>query len=163
MWWWIASIGYSNHNDVFKYHLTTAILAAAVETIPPQRMQAAHGVATISSTTKISNAAIHFYCKYYTHLFVRESLLCDVLLRIAGLDSVFGDALQNAKQLFSTRLPQMTKYCIMRECENILCGYLYDGDLAFVILKGIYGFQFPKRFLEISSRDLTSSLLFSQS
>jgi hypothetical protein len=44
-------------------------------------------------------------------------------------------------------------------CENILCGYLYDGDLVFVILKGIYGFKFPKRFLEISSRDLTSSLL----
>jgi hypothetical protein len=47
----------------------------------------------------------------------------------------------------------------MRECENILCGYVYDGDLVFVILKGIYGFKFPKRFLEISSRDLTSSLL----
>ena len=45
-------------------------------------------------------------------------------------------------------------------CENILCGYLYDGDLVFVSLKGIYGFKFPKRFLEISSRDLTSSLLF---
>ena len=25
-------------------------------------------------------------------------------------------------------------------CENILCGYLYDGDLVFVILRGIYGF-----------------------
>ncbi len=45
------------------------------------------------------------------------------------------------------------------DCENILCGYIYDGDLVFVILKGIYGFKFPKRFLEISSRDLTSSLL----
>jgi hypothetical protein len=31
-------------------------------------------------------------------------------------------------------------------CENILCGYLYDGDLVFVILKGIYGFKFPKGF-----------------
>ncbi len=90
---------------------------------------------------------------------VRESLLCDVFLHIAGLDSVFGDAIQNAKQLFSTRLPQMFEYCVMRECENILCGYLYDGDLAFVILKGIYGFKFPKRFLEISSRDLTFFLL----
>ncbi len=57
----------------------------------------------------------------------------------------------------------MTKYCVMRECENILCGYLYDGDLVFAILKGIYGFKFPKRFLKISSRDLTSSLLFCQS
>jgi hypothetical protein len=44
-------------------------------------------------------------------------------------------------------------------CDNILCGYLYDGDLVFVILKGIYGFKFPKSFLEISSRDLTSLLL----
>ncbi len=70
---------------------------------------------------------------------------------------------KNAKQLFHISLPQMTKYCIMRECENILCGYLYDGDLLFVILKGIHGFKFLKRFLEISSRDLTSSLLFCQS
>jgi hypothetical protein len=31
-------------------------------------------------------------------------------------------------------------------CANILCGYLYDGDLAFVILKGISSFEFPKRF-----------------
>jgi hypothetical protein len=48
-------------------------------------------------------------------------------------------------------------------CENIRNGYLYDGDLVFVILKGIYCFKFPKRFLEISSRDLTSSFLFCQS
>ncbi len=48
-------------------------------------------------------------------------------------------------------------------CENICNGYLYDGDLVFVILKGINCFKFPKRFLEISSRDLTSSFLFCQS
>jgi hypothetical protein len=138
-----------------KYRLTTAILAAAAETIPPWRMQAAQGVATMSSATKISNAATHFYCKYYAHLFGRESLLFDVLLHIDRLDSVFGNALQNATQLFFDRIPQMTKYCIMRECENILRGYLYDGDLLFIILKGINSFKFPKRFLEISSRDLT--------
>jgi hypothetical protein len=34
-------------------------------------------------------------------------------------DSYHGDTLQYAKQIFSARLPQMTKYCIMRECENI--------------------------------------------
>ncbi len=113
----------------------------------------------MSSATKISNAAIHFYCKYYAHLFVRESLLCDVLLHIGRLNSVFGNTLQNATQLFLDRIPQITKYCVMRECENILFGYLYDGDLVFVILKGIYGLKFPQRFLEISSRDLTSSIL----
>jgi hypothetical protein len=53
----------------------------------------------------------------------------------------------------------MTKYCVVRECENILHGFLYAFDLAFVILKAIYGFKFPKRFLEISSRDLTFFLL----
>jgi hypothetical protein len=47
-------------------------------------------------------------------------------------------------------------------CENILHGFLYVFDLAFVILKGIYSFKSPKRFLEISSRDLTSSSLFCQ-
>jgi hypothetical protein len=80
-----------------------------------------------------------------------------VFSSLAGLDSDFKNALQNAKQLFHVRILLMTKYFVMRECENILCGYLYDGDLVFVILKGIYGFKFPKRFLEISSRDLTSS------
>ncbi len=86
-----------------------------------------------------------------------------VFSSLAGLNSVFEKALQNAIQLFLDRIPQMTKYCIMRECENILHGFLYVFDLAFVILKGIYGFKFPKRFLAISSRDLTSSLLFCQS
>jgi hypothetical protein len=62
MWWLIASFGYSNHNDVFKYPLATAILAAAAETISPRRMQAAHGVARMSGAKKISNAAIHLYC-----------------------------------------------------------------------------------------------------
>jgi hypothetical protein len=71
MWWWIASFGYSDHNDVFKYCLVTAILAAAAEMIPPRRMQAAHGVATMSSTTKISNAAIHFNLQIL-RLFVHE-------------------------------------------------------------------------------------------
>ncbi len=57
----------------------------------------------------------------------------------------------------------MTKYCIMREYENILRGYLYVCDLKFVILNGIYSFKFPKRFLEISSRDLTSFFYISSS
>jgi hypothetical protein len=50
----------------------------------------------------------------------------------------------------------------VNECENIFHGFLYVFDLAFVILKG----KIPQNFLEISSRDLTSSLLlffFSQS
>jgi len=34
-------------------------------------------------------------------------------------DSYFGDTIQDAKQLFLSRLLQMTKYFVMRECENI--------------------------------------------
>ncbi len=41
------------------------------------------------------------------------------------------------------------------ECENIRNGYLYGMTQHLLILKGIYGFKFPKRFLEISSRNLT--------
>ena len=66
-----------------------------------------------------------------------------------------GDVLQYAKQLFSLRLPQMTKYCVMRECYNILSGYLSVMTTVFSQQDGIYSFKFPKKFLEISSRDLT--------
>jgi hypothetical protein len=111
-----------------------AIIAAAAKTIPQQRMQAAHRVAAISSTTEISSTASHFYCAYYAHLFVRESWLWHVFLPRLN-SSFYNDALQNAKK--SIGLPLMTKYCTMRECENILQGYLYDCDLVFVILKRI--------------------------
>jgi hypothetical protein len=49
----------------------------------------------MSSTTKISNSAIHFYCEYYAHLFVRESLLCDVTI----YSSHVGRQLMNMKML----------------------------------------------------------------
>jgi hypothetical protein len=94
-------------------------------------MQAAHGFATVSSNTKITNAAIWYYCTA-SHLFVRESLLSQhVLLLAGGLYSVFWNALQNATQLFFDRIPQMTKYCIMRECENIHSWISLSGDLVF--------------------------------
>jgi hypothetical protein len=136
-----------------------AIKLPSVTGITKVMMQAAHGVATVSSATKITNPAILLYCTA-SHSFVRESLLSHVLLLTGRLNLLFfGDTLQNAKQEFSVRIPQMTKYCIMKERENILHGYLYVFDLAFVILKGISIFKFPKRFLEIFSRDLTSFLL----
>jgi hypothetical protein len=39
--------------------------------------------------------------------------------------------------------------------ENIHSWISLIGDLVFGHQQGIYGFKFPKRFLEISSRDLT--------
>jgi hypothetical protein len=144
---------YSNNNDMLQDYFTAAIPAAAA------RM---NKVAMASSTAKITNAAIWYYCTAY-YWFVREGLLWHVP-RLDSNPSYHGDALQYAKQLFHISFLQMTKYCVMRECENILHGYLYDSDLrTFVIFGGIYGFKLTKRFLEISSRDLTSSLLFCQS
>ena len=113
-----------------------------------------HGVAIkLASATKITNAAIWYYCAalllVLLSLIRRQSgLWCEwrVFSSLAGLDSVFKNALQYAKQLFSVRIPVMTKYCIMRECDNIRNGYLYGGDLLFVILKGIYGLNSPKGF-----------------
>ena len=61
-------------------------------------------------------------------------------------ESYNGDVLQYAKQLFSLRLPQMTKYCVMRECDNILSGYLSVVTTVFSQQGEIYGFKFPKRF-----------------
>ncbi len=42
------------------------------------------------------------------------------------------------------------------DSENIHSWISLRDDLAFSHQQGIYGFNFPKRFLEISSRDLTS-------
>jgi hypothetical protein len=41
------------------------------------------------------------------------------------------------------------------ECENIHSWISLSGDLVFSHQQGIYGFKFPKKYLEISSRDLT--------
>jgi hypothetical protein len=41
------------------------------------------------------------------------------------------------------------------ECDNILSGYLSVVTTVFSQQDGIYGFKFPKKFLEISGRDLT--------
>jgi hypothetical protein len=80
---------------------------------------------------------------------VRESWLWHVLLPTGRLDSLFfGDALQNSKQLFHSRLLQVNKYFVVRECEDI-------NDTSICSQEEISIFQFPKRFLEISFRDLT--------
>jgi len=61
--------------------------------------------------------------------------------------SYHGDVLQHAKQLFSLRLPQIPKYCIMRKCENIRSWISLSGGLAFSHQYGIYGFKIRERFL----------------
>jgi hypothetical protein len=58
----------------------------------------------------------------------------------------------------TTRLLQMTKYCVMRECENILRGYLCVFDLVFSHMMEFTVLNSQASFwiLEISCRDLTS-------
>ncbi len=70
-----------------------------------------------------------------------------------------GDVLQNAKQLFSLRLPQMMKYCVMRECDNILSEYLSVVTTVFSQQDGIYGFKLPKRFFWRSLPEISHSFL----
>ena len=59
------------------------------------------------------------------YLFVRERVWRvwreqdSYFLILLRSDSYFGDTLQNAKQLFFGRLPQMIKYFVMRECDDI--------------------------------------------
>jgi hypothetical protein len=162
----IDLVGLSGINDLVGLDSLVVAIIAAAEYLVAMAMQEAaattHGVAIkLASATKITNAAIRYYCAalwVLLSLIWRESgLWCEwrVFSSLDGLNSVFENALQYAKQLFSVRIPVMTKYCIMKECDNIHNGYLYGGDLLFVILKEIYSFKFPKWFLEISSRDLT--------
>jgi hypothetical protein len=71
-----------------------------------------------------------------------------------NLPHVMSTCRRNSKQSLSFS----SAVALNSSCENILCGYLYISDLAFVILKGIYGFKFPKRLLEIACRKISSSL-----
>jgi hypothetical protein len=125
---------------------------------------ATHGVAKRLSATKINNVAIFYYCAatlLHAYLFVREMCWwlalvekrcgCGLLLLVNPITVM---CYNFTKQLFSLRLPGMTKYCVMRECENIHSWISLSVDLVFSQQDGNYGFKFLKRFLEISSRDL---------
>jgi hypothetical protein len=76
----------------------------------------------------LGNVCIEFEIKTKIspcYSFARESWLwCvrRVFSSLTALDSVFGNALQNATQSFFNRIPQMIKYFVMRKCENISTG-----------------------------------------
>jgi hypothetical protein len=139
------------------------------------KQAAALGVATLQlRATEIVDVAFYYFApssSLHVCLLVREKMCWWLALArkkmwrwIASFgESYNDDVLQLAKQLFSVRLLLMTKFFVMRECDNILRGYLCAVTTVFSQQDGIYGFKFPKRFLEISSGDLTSSFLFSQS
>ncbi len=70
----------------------------------------------------------------------------------------YADTFQNAQQLFSVKLLLMTKYFVMRECENILSGYLRVVTTVFSQQDGISSVDFLKRCLERYLAEM--SLLF---
>jgi hypothetical protein len=117
------------------------------------------------SASEIVNATTAYYAASLLHVctFVREKMCWWLALAkkkmwlwIASFGKSYnGDMLQLAEQLFSLSLQQMTKYCVMRECENIHSWISLVGDLAFSHQGGMYGFKFPKGFLGISSSDLS--------
>jgi hypothetical protein len=130
----------------------------AAKTISRRLNQAAAlGVATLqSSATKIVDVAFYYFASSLLHVYllVREKMLWWLALAkkkmwrwIASFgESYHDDTLQLAKHLFSVRLPLMTKFCVMRECDNILSGYLSAVTTVFSQQDGIYGFKFLTRF-----------------
>jgi hypothetical protein len=165
----INLVSLSGINDLVGFDSLVAVIIAAAEFLVAMATQAAtaktHRVTIkLASATKITSAAIWYYC---TALLVLLSLIWRerglwgewrVFSSLAGLASDFQNALQNAKQLFAVRIPLMTKYFIMRECDNTLHGYLFVVTTVLSHQDGIHGFKFPNRFSEISCscRDLTS-------
>jgi hypothetical protein len=99
------------------------------------------------SLVAVSLGNVHIKFEFKTklspcYLFARESWLWCVrreFSSLAGLDSVFGNALQNATQSLFDRIPQMNKYFITRECEHIC-------DTNISSQEGISIFKFPERF-----------------
>jgi len=167
----VSLVGLLTHRP-FLDSLATALIAAKTKITWRLKQAAALGVATVrSSATEIANAASTYYLiasSFHVHSLVREKMWWWLALTRKQLcwwlasfgESYHGDVLQYAKHIFSLRLPQMTKYCVMRECDNIHSWISLSSDLAFSHQHGIYGFKSPKRFLEISSRDLTLLTLF---
>jgi hypothetical protein len=137
----ISLIGSSTHR-LFCERLATAVNEATKLTWR-RKQAAALGVATLRlSANEIANATISYYyavTSLHMHSLVREKMWWWLALArkkmwrwIASFgESYSGDVLQYAKQLFSLRLPQMTKYCVMRECDNIHPWISTTGDLAF--------------------------------
>ena len=137
----VGLIGSSTHR-LFCERLATAVNEATKLTWR-LKQAAALGVATLRlSANEIANATISYYyavTSLHMHSLVREKMWWWLALArkkmwrwIASFgESYSGDVLQYAKQLFSLRLPQMTKYCVMRECDNIHPWISTTGDLAF--------------------------------
>jgi hypothetical protein len=134
------------------YHCGCDLLAAAASMVVKQ----AAAATKLTSPTKIASEAILYYfaaSSLHMSLLVREKMWWwlaharkKIWWWIASFgESYHGDVLQYAKQLFSLRLLQMTKYCVMRECNNIHWISLI-GDLALNHQHRIYGFKLPKRF-----------------
>jgi hypothetical protein len=113
----IGLIGRISHNSLASVISLSLVSLVGLSVYWPFKL-ATHGVAiklTSATKIKICNSAIWYYGTA-SHWFVRESWLWHVLLPTGRLDSLFSrDALQNTKQLFSLRLLQMSKYCVMRE------------------------------------------------
>ena len=136
-------IGFVGFVSFVGFSLIVSVGTAAATKISWRRKHAAaRGVATTrTSATGIADAAIMLAAsssRFY--LIAREKMMfCLLALYRKNMwwwicsfgNSYYGDALQYSKQIFSGRLPQMTKYCVMRECENILRGYLCVFDLVF--------------------------------
>jgi hypothetical protein len=117
----VGLVGLLTHRP-FLDSLATALIAAKTKISWQLKQAAALGVATVRlSATKIANAASTYYLiasSFHTHSLVREKMWWWLALArkkmwwwIASFgESYHGDVLQHAKQLFSLRLPQMTKY-----------------------------------------------------
>jgi hypothetical protein len=134
-----------------------ARIAAVVKTTLWLKHTASHRVAALQiSASKIVIAATVFYAasSLHVHLCVMEKMcwwLAFAKKKMKLWSASFGDpynggVLHFAKQLFSLSLPQMIKYCVMRECENIHSLISPSVDLVYSQQDGIYGFKFPKRF-----------------
>jgi hypothetical protein len=130
----ISLVGSSTHR-LFCERLATAVNEVTKITWR-LKQAAALGVATLQfSAYEIANATMSYYhaaSLLHMHSLVREKMWWWLALArkkmwrwIASFgESYNGDVLQYAKQLFSLRLPQMTKYCVMRSVTISTHGYV---------------------------------------
>jgi hypothetical protein len=124
------------------------------------------GVSLIGVSLSIDCIYFNIGTKQSQHYsFVRERLWFvrqkrnSYFLILLQPDSYFRDGIQHAKQLFFSRLPQMTKYFVMRDCEDIptwisLCcdsAFAHKKEFIFLNIQKVFGNLFLRSHNSVNS------------
>jgi hypothetical protein len=116
---------------------------------------------TVRQVVTIPGATLHIWAVGGTGAGIAAAIAAAAFIpRMLGASTVVPIPIKtiipaSARANFPAAIRACCAWCALYGCDNIHSWIPLSGDLAFSHQDEIYGFKFPKRFLEISSRDLT--------